>query len=165
MKPSWLPAHLDWLWPLSREAVLRALVLGEAEGEQPAGMKAVADVVVNRVLLAREHKVTWWGRTVHEVCLYRHQFSPFWSDYDLRRSALRRGAFLDPAEGPVMEAHRAAVEALRRLDGDPTAEGDRSFGADHFFAPKGVPQPPAWARQYPLTCRVGGHQFHTSLFA
>lgn len=171
MKPSWLPARLEWLWALDDAAVLRALVVGEAEAEPPAGMLAVADATVNRAILAREGRVTWWGRDLKEVCLARHQFSPFWSDYDKRLPALRAGAFRDTVTGgfgrgrAVWQADRAVTIALKRFHGEPDATGDRSFKADHFYAPRGVVAPPAWAAQYTLTCIVGGHRFYTSLYA
>jgi hypothetical protein len=45
--PPWLPSRLHYLWDQDDLAVLRALIVGEAEAEPFAGMKAVADVVVN----------------------------------------------------------------------------------------------------------------------
>ena len=154
--PSWLPAALLPLWEMDEAALLRGLIMGEAEGEGLAGKCAVADVVVNRVMLAEAKRVTWWGRTMHEVCLKPHQFSCFYSDFKARRSAVHMGA--RKADHPaVVESDKAARHALARLAGDPT-QGDRSFGATHYFNPKIVL--PTWARTMTFLVTVGGHDFY-----
>jgi len=156
MTPTWLPHNLAPLWAVSEVELLRGLIMGEAEGEPFAGKCAVADVVVNRVLLAEEKRVTWWGRTLHEVALKPHQFSCFYSDWRARRHAIFAGVRLDltPACKDADRAARHALDRLAGLDGT----GDRSFGATHYFAPKVVR--PTWARNMTKLVTVGGHDFY-----
>lgn len=167
--PTWLPARLAWLWALDERSLLRAHIVAEAGGEVLAGKKAVADVAVNRVLLAREKRVRWWGTNIREVCLKPHQFSCFWADYEKLRETIAAAAHRDTVTGgarglAVWQADRMAQDALLRLAGDPKASGDRSFGADHYWAPHAVPKP-EWADEYALVCRVGRHDFHSSQFS
>ena len=161
MTPPWLPARLAWLWRLDARSLLRALVVAEAGGEPMAVKCAVADVVVNRVLLAREKRVRWWGTTTHEVCLKPHQFSCFWADYTKLRDTIAEAA-RGAASSAIADADRAAARALLRLAGSPDADGDRSFGSDHYWAPHAVPRP-QWADAYAFVCRIGRHDFHSSL--
>lgn len=155
--PSWLPAYLIPLWEMDETALLRGLIMGEAEGEGLAGKCAVADVVVNRVMLAEAKRVTWWGRTLHEVALKPHQFSCFYADWKGRKRAIYAGARREDLPA-CADADKAARHALARLAGDPT-QGDRSFGATHYFNPKIVL--PTWAHGMTKLVTVGGHDFYT----
>lgn len=59
-------------WKLSDKQLLALAIYGEARGEPTEGKIAVGSVVLERV----DHR-GWDGRTIHEVCLKKYQFSCF----------------------------------------------------------------------------------------
>lgn len=132
-------------------SILARTLWGEARGEGPQGMEAVAQVVFNRI-----RANSWWGRDVVSVCRKPWQFS-CWNSNDPNA---RRLLALTLADGDFRLAVNAArrvatVEAngLRRLpDGDPTQ------GATHYYAPASVATP-RWARGLAPCARIGRHLF------
>lgn len=124
---------------------------GEARGEGPAGMAAVAHVVFNRVAAC-----SWWGRDVVAVCRQPWQFS-CWNANDPNAARLPR---LDTADADfrlALDAARCVAAAegsgARRLPG-----GDPTGGATHYYAPA-VVAPPRWARGVTPCARIGRHLF------
>ena len=141
VRPVWLPDHLLPFWNATPFQTLRALIRGEAEGESWDGKVAVGCVVRNRAMLA------WgWSSDLVEVCLQRHQFSCFWTDWRLRSKAC-----LDALEDSGDQCADAAHSVLRDCP-------DLTEGAVFCFNPKLVK--PQWASALCLKCRIGGHDFY-----
>lgn len=126
--------------------VVAATVLGEAEGENLTGKRAVAYVVLNRAADSR------WPDSPREVCLQRLQFS-CWNV-----GSPRIPVMLAP-QGRVSEqvwsdCFRAAIEAMFGIEPDPTG------GANHYLAPRSLKSLPAWATTDKLVAKLGAHQFY-----
>lgn len=121
---------------LGRDALLRAVVRGEAEGEPEEGQSAVAHVVLNRVA-----EPSWWGSTVAQVALWPWQFSCFWSDHGSRRAAI---------DAEVRRPTAQIARAIARAD-DPTG------GATYYWNPDVVD--PGWSRRVTIVATIGRHVF------
>jgi N-acetylmuramoyl-L-alanine amidase len=128
--------------------VLVRTVYGEARGEPKAGQVAVVHVIRNRV-----DRPGWWGHDIASVCLAPWQFS-CWNVSDPNRALIEAL----PRESEVYQQ----LAQLVRLAWD---EADTTDGADHYFAPKGMPggKPPSWAMQYRRTVSIGRHVFYSSV--
>lgn len=140
---TWLPERLYPFWPHDEVSLLRALIVGEAEGETYLGKLAVACVVRNRV-----RAPWWWGHDVRTVILWRHQFSCFWSDYAKREKAMLLALTSPDA---YEAAHRAATDVL-------AGSGDITDGAMWYFNRAVVT--PSWAAHLIRTVRIGHHDFY-----
>lgn len=132
-------------------STLARTLWGEARGEGPQGMEAVAHVVFNRIA-AR----SWWGRDVVSVCRKPWQFS-CWNSNDPNAQRLLGLTLADGDFRLAVDAARrvatADAQGLRRLpDGDPTQ------GATHYYAPASVATP-RWARGLTPCARIGRHLF------
>ena len=55
--------------------VLARTIWGEARGEGLEGMRAVANVILNRVKIAELKNGFWWGSNIIQVCQKPYQFS------------------------------------------------------------------------------------------
>lgn len=126
--------------------VLAATVLGEAEGEDEIGKRAVAYVVMNRAADSR------WPDDPAEVCLQKLQFS-CWNVGSPRIPTMFR------PQGHVTEevwnaCFRVALEAMFKLEPDP------SMGANHYLAPKSLAKLPSWAVPDKLVAQLGRHSFY-----
>lgn len=132
-----------------REAdVLARTLWGEARGEGPEGMGAVASVVLNRVAVAAAHGGRyWWGGDVIAVCLKPWQFS-CWNRADPNYARLQA---LDAADLHFATALRVARRALAGVLADPTG------GATHYHT-RAIS--PAWARGAQPTAAIGAHVFY-----
>ncbi|MES2728503.1 MAG: cell wall hydrolase [Pseudomonadota bacterium] len=127
--------------------VLARTIWGEARGEGEDGMQAVANVVLNRVAVARQRGDYWWGRTIVQVCQKPYQFS-CWNKNDPNFPALIR---VDMKDAGFATAHRIATLAVMgRLP-------DITRGADHYHARSVAP---FWARDHTPVCHIGGHIFY-----
>lgn len=116
--------------------LVAAILLGEARGEGPKGITAVADVIRNRCIARRMTPV--------EVVTQRLQFS-----------SLRPGLVADmrrEAQWPV------AVLLARQLHTDPTRIPSLTRGATHFESSIG--EPPYWALGRKPTVKIGNHSFY-----
>lgn len=126
---------------------LTATILGEAEGESLLGKRAVAYVIMNRAADAR------WPDTPGDVCLQRLQFS-CWN-----AGSPRVPKMLNPRRTGVDrkvwdDCFRAAVEALFKLEPDPTGS------ANHYLAPGSLKILPMWAQPERVVARIGAHHFY-----
>jgi N-acetylmuramoyl-L-alanine amidase len=119
---------------LSDTQLLALLLHGEARGESPAGMLAVAHVVLNRY-----GKRTWYGSTIRGVILKPWQFS-----YFNGLSAI-----------PQVDKSCSLIAEL--VMGGCTV--DVSLGATHYWSRIMLPEPPKWAANMVETVRLGGHVF------
>lgn len=115
------------------------MIYYEARGEDLIGYIAVGWVVLNRI--ASPH----FPDSVVGVISYRCHF-------EYRCSDKTAQGFSD-FEAYLL-ALRVAEGLLSGCYPDPTG------GADHYYAPKGLTEPPHWATVYPLTATIGNHHFH-----
>ena len=120
------------LAPQDLDAIVRT-TYGEARGEHPVGQQAVASVILNRA------KAT--GLSPSAIVSAPGQFA-----------GRKQGLSLDP-QSP--EYQRILANVMPALQGN-----DPTNGADHFYAPRGMPngQPPSWAQGQPQTA-IGNHNF------
>lgn len=138
-----VPALADALAAPGAVDTMARTLWGEARGEGPAGMAAVAWVIRNRVA----SRVRWWGRGVVGVCRHPFQFS-CWNPGDPNLIRLRDVTVSDPH---FTAAVRIARDVLAGRVPDPTG------GADHYHAATVAPD---WARGREPTARIGGHLFY-----
>lgn len=151
--PSAVPAAIPAAARVSRDAsdILARTLYGEARGEGPEGMAAVAHVVLNRVAAK-----TWWGRDVIGVCQKPFQFS-CWNANDRNRDLLLRvdASSAEFRTAQDMAALVLAAEAAATKDRPRT---DPTCGATHYYAWR-VMAPPNWAIGRTPCARIGGHVF------
>jgi spore germination cell wall hydrolase CwlJ-like protein len=126
--------------------VLTKTILGEAAGEGPEGMAAVAHVIVNRTIDGR------WGNSVAATAQQPQQFST-WNAPGMGGN--------NPEQWAGTEAYsRARQVALSVLSG---RHVDPTNGATHFYAPGRMAQAPAWAANTESESggpiQIGGHRF------
>jgi spore germination cell wall hydrolase CwlJ-like protein len=114
---------------------------GEARGEGPDGMRAVAHVLLNRVNDGR------WGPTLVAVCMAPFQFS-CWNVGDPNRKLLVALREDDPGLELAMDA---LDDAMAPGAVDPTA------GATHYYADS--LRPPGWTAGARQTAHIGHHLF------
>lgn len=119
---------------LSDTQLLALLLHGEARGESPAGMVAVAHVVLNRY-----GKRTWYGSTIRGVILKPWQFSYF--------SGLSAIPQVDKVCSVIAELVMGGYTV------------DASKGATHYWSRTMLSEPPKWAANMVETVRLGGHVF------
>lgn len=116
---------------------------GEARGEGPRGMQAVANVI-----LTRAAKPRWWGHDIVSVCLQPYQFScRLASDPNLPK--LLAVTTVDPSYDLARAIARVAIGAGLQ---------DITNGADSYFA-SGSPVP-VWAKSIEPVAVIGRHQFY-----
>lgn len=121
---------------------------GEARGEGPKGLRAVAHVVMNRVRLAQSKGGSWWGHDIITVCRKPYQFS-CWNLSDLNRARVLAVTEHDPQ---FRQARAIATRVVTGLD-----TFDVTRGATHYHRYDMLPK---WARQQVPTCRIGDHLFY-----
>lgn len=136
------------LIPLDTTGILARTLWGEARGEGADGMRAVAAVILNRVIVANSTgKAYWWGNDIAAVCLRAQQFS-CWNAGDANLPLLRAVSTADPA---FRDALRIAKETMCGKLADPTG------GATHYHALNCFPH---WAEDQTPLCRIGQHVFY-----
>ncbi|HEY8962945.1 MAG TPA: cell wall hydrolase [Alphaproteobacteria bacterium] len=127
--------------------VLARTLWGESRGQPKGGMEAVANVVLNRVAVARERGGFWWGNDIISVCQKPFQFS-CWNADDPNRPKL---IAVDDSNIHFATALRIARRAVNgRLS-------DNTNGATHYHA-KYVS--PVWAKNKKPSAVIGDHIFY-----
>jgi N-acetylmuramoyl-L-alanine amidase len=121
---------------------LARTIWGEARGEGPAGMAAVASVILNRAALPR-----WWGHDVVSCCRHPLQFS-CWNADDPNRAKLLAVSGVDPSYDVADAIARLAI--VGHLN-------DTTHGADSYYA-QGSDMPP-WAKGQSPVAAIGRHLF------
>jgi N-acetylmuramoyl-L-alanine amidase len=124
------------------EDILARTLCGEARGEGDTGMKAVANVVMNRVAHPR-----WWGHDVKGVCLKPFQFS-CWNVGDPNRAVILN---LDD----TFSIYRDAIDIARQAIAGNLP--DATDGATSYYA-RGTPEP-RWASGKDACADIGKHIF------
>jgi spore germination cell wall hydrolase CwlJ-like protein len=114
----------------------------EASGEGPAGMLAVAYVLVNRRGRA-------YVETLAAVCLEPFQFS-CWNTSDPNRIRIAQLKDEDPT---LAEAEHAVTTAINGTEPDPT------HGAVNYYSTS-MRTPPDWAKRMTFTAQIGKHRFY-----
>lgn len=129
--------------------VLTRTILGEAGGEGPGGMAAVASVIVNRTQDPR------YPHTVSAVAQQDKQFST-WNSADNGGNNPLRFDVNSPAYKQAQQIAQAV------MDGHVV---DQTGGSTHFYAPKGMKdgKEPDWfaseASKSGKAIKIGGHVF------
>lgn len=116
----------------------------EARGEPIDGQTAVAWVLKNRLATGR------WGKSLASVCLWRAQFSGWYSPNDPNFSYACNLPDNDPTLSHMMSVMQAAMDG----DTDPTG------GAIFYFA-NSMPTPPTWAATMRFCGQFGHQQFYS----
>jgi spore germination cell wall hydrolase CwlJ-like protein len=142
------PAAKAFLSELEIDVLARTL-WGEARSEGANGMRAVAHVILNRVLIAEANGGEyWWGHDVITVCQKPYQFS-CWNPADPNRPKLMK---VDEADTEFATALRIARRAVLGCLGD-----DITRGADHYHT---VDILPFWAKGERPAVTIGRHHFY-----
>lgn len=120
----------------------------EDRGGDIAGMKAVVNVVMNRVESKR------FPNTIAGVVNQKRRVNGRWVcqfSYLCELSTLK----MREPESRIKAGYVAwrAVEGMLR---------DKTNGADHYLNPDKVPTLPRWARVYDKTAQIGKHVFYAS---
>ena len=124
---------------------LARTLYGEARGERPEGMAAVAWVILNRVKRGPPR----FAETVSGVCKQRAQFT-CWSPGDPNAKVCAQASDADPYF--VLAIH-VASGVLSGQIADPTN------GSDHYHT-IGMRPYPAWAGKMKLMTVIGQHRFY-----
>jgi len=133
---------------LSAKITLARTIWGEARGEGYEGMQSVANVVMNRLEIARNSvaKARQFGGTVDEICKKPYQFSA-WNVRDPNFAKMMNVTENDQAYTAALEI---ADRALRGTLPDITG------GADHYHTQA---VNPSWSRGETVIAQIGAHNF------
>lgn len=127
--------------------VLARTIFGEARGEPIEGMEAVANVVLNRVKIAKKRGKYWWGKDIISVCQKPYQFS-CWNKSDPSYQRLIKVTSSNIHFATSLRiARRAVVGAL----------SDRTNGATHYHADYVEPY---WSLGERPVKKIGRHIFY-----
>lgn len=127
--------------------ILARTLWGEARGESLQGQEAVANVIMNRLALARKRGTFWWGNTIESICRKPYQFS-CWNSNDPNYPKIMQVTLADPVFAQCQRIARRAIRGLL---------ADHTFGADHYHA---LSVSPSWARSDAITATIGNHVFY-----
>lgn len=125
--------------------VMAKTLYGEARGEKLEGIKAVANVIVNRA-----KNPCWWGRDIKSVCLKPQQFS-CWNENDPNSRILERDLSGDVVYGVCLNVAKRAIAGVLR---------DNTKGATHYHT-KAVK--PKWAELQVPCAAIGNHLFYKDI--
>lgn len=120
---------------------------GEARGEGPQGMDAVASVILNRVKIAQARGGYWWGNDIISVCQKPYQFS-CWNRSDPNYRVLQAVTEKDLHFATAVRIARRAVAGTL---------ADVTGGADHYHAKSIAPD---WAKGQKPTTTIRNHIFY-----
>lgn len=116
-----------------------ATIWGEARGESPEGMLAVACVIRNRV-----QDPCWWGNDWSGVCTAPKQFSCWWDRQGIRVRTVYEN---DPKFAKCLEIAEAVISGRAE---------DITGGADHYHT--GAVSP-SWSKGVTPVKVIGAHRF------
>jgi len=124
--------------------LLARTIWGEARGEGPEGMAAVAAVIMNR---ANDPRRRWWGNTIREVIERPWQFT-VWALDDANRRAMLAVTRNDPV---YRTALLIALDAVNGRLADPTG------GATHYAVEGTAAE---WIKTATQLAEIGRHVFY-----
>ena len=121
---------------------------GEARGEGSEGMKAVANVILNREKIAQNKGKFWWGNNIIQICQKPYQFS-CWNRADPNFRKLQSADEGDLYFATALRiARRAVIGALE----------DVTLGSTHYHARSITPY---WAKGRMPLMTIGNHKFYS----
>ena len=123
-------------------------IYGEARGENFAGQKAVAHVLLNR---ATQNKR---GSTLAECATAKWQFS-CWNENDPNKSKIESVTYENGTFGMCVRALLTAIDE-NELGYDPT------FNSTHYYS-KSLKTPPNWAKGHEPAAIIGQHIFFNTV--
>lgn len=123
--------------------ILARTIWGEARGEPPGGMEAVACVAMNRVRHPR-----WWGYNIPSVCFAPDQFD-CWLPGDPNCD---KCFAVTPNDLQFAQALDIAARAIAGHLPDPTSNADSYVDLRE--------SQPEWARPDKFTRKIGNHSFY-----
>lgn len=129
---------------------LARTIYGEARGEPRLGKIAVAQVVLNRLKIAKSKGSYWWGSDVIAVCRKPWQFS-CWNDKDANREKIET---ISLSNRVFASCYKIAELVIGGKVDDP------SCGATHYHA---LSCHPAWAKGLKPCAIVGNHYFYRDI--
>lgn len=127
--------------------VLARTLWGEARGEGPGGMQAVANVILNRLKIAKSRGRFWWGNDIIGICQKPYQFS-CWNKSDPNFHKVQT---IDRDDAVFVTALRIAARSLLDVPVDATN------GATHYHA---IGITPKWTIGITPTATIGHHIFY-----
>ena len=131
---------------------LARTLYGEARGEGVEGMEAVAYVIMNRVKLADDNIVRWWGGNIKDVCLKPWQFS-CWNENDPNLEKLKE---LNDNNRTFLTALYVAADVMVKYKDSE----DPTNGATHYHT-KSIS--PAWSQGLIPCAYIGDHVFYNDV--
>lgn len=114
----------------------------EARGESMQGQQAVAYVIKNRLIAGR------WGKSLASVCLWRAQFSGWYSPNDPNFAY----ACNLPSNDPTLSHMQSVMQAAMDSETDPTN------GALFYYAAS-INEPPVWVDETQFCGQFGSQRF------
>lgn len=137
---------------------LALTIYGEARGEFFTGKLAVGQVVLNRV-----RAESWYGKTIHEVCLKHKQFS-CWNENDPNSDKLNEMAERMERDGVQVlfkddTFRECLTAALMVIEG--RCE-DYAMGATHYLHHSAVDRV-SWDDNAELVGAIGNHRFYVGV--
>lgn len=130
------------------DVLLAMCIWGEARGESEAAQLGVGNVVRNRVLDVRKRYGYGWSG----VILKRWQFSAFNLADPNRKKLLR------PLEHDLPQTWSRCYDLAARVFAG--GEPDNTAGATHYFDDSLAKNPPAWAKAFTATVKLGRLNFY-----
>lgn len=124
------------------EQIATRTLAQECRGEPLSGQIAVAWVIKNRLLSGQ------WGRSLASVCLWRAQFSGWYSPNDPN---FAYACDLEDSD-PILQ------HMLQILHGALDAENDLTGGALFYYA-NSMATPPSWAETMEFCGQFGSQKF------
>ena len=142
-------------WKLNDRQILALAIYGEARGEPAEGKIAVGSVIMERV----DHR-DWDGKTVHEVCLKKYQFSCFNPGDPNRGKLLNLAEHWDEAMVTDPALNDCYTIAHGLLDG--TIPRTPEIAASHCcqYLTKAAKKGVTWWTGMDLVLTVRNHEFY-----
>jgi N-acetylmuramoyl-L-alanine amidase len=136
----------NFLMELSEINILSRTLCGEARGESIQGQVAVVNTILNRYKNDRKK----YGKTIHDVCLKRYQYS-CWNESDPNFNKLIQLECYDSVQRVI-----AGLGLLGLLV-------DNSKGATHYHTKQIIP---SWIKdptKMQKTVEIGNHIFYVEI--
>lgn len=127
----------------SDQEIMAKTLFGEARNQGEEGIKAVANVILNRM----NSGITWWGDTIRNVCLHSYQFS-CWNSSDPNRIRIMRVTDADK----IYKLCLAVADLAMRGDLDDNTNGATSYQVIGTNA--------KWSQGQTPVAVIGSHEFY-----
>lgn len=141
--------------------MLARTIWGEARNQGPDGMRAIANVIVNRAndSLNKERSYRLYGKGIRGVIEKNKAFSA-WNSNDPNREKMLT---LDPEGSTLNGANLTAWKQALKIATEVVEgkSGDITHGATHYHT-TGI-KPPYWADENKKVAELGGHIFYRDI--